>query len=1377
MLKSFQQLEDEAGPQSIFATSAVKPSREPLAGYDTPGTLLEAQKIADRSVFAAAFRQDNTVVSFLSNKDLGTSNHDDGVFDAATFVRDNPQLAGYEDAFSGVLNQRRADAIKSQIETEQQDRQTLQASGWNGTFAQLAAGVFDAPTLIPGTVALRGVKGGYSIGKSLLIGAASAGATQAGTEALLQSSQQTRTADESLVNIGAAAVMGSLIGGSVAAVLGKNEKIAMAQALEKVADINSGAVPNTFVPSRILDEAQPGAAGAQVVDGAFYVDPLDAARSVDELSVDGRVAGALAKGTAWLNPVLRGTQRYASSARQLSANLYEDTIYRALNRQGETTGAAVETVLRYRTESLQAEALSQSELAFKEMAGAGVRLSRDAFYDQVGAAMRNSDKSDNPFVARAAQAYRKLFDDFTNDAVKLELLDADNLDVKTAASYFSRVYNKDRLLASEPEFLQTIGEYYAKQMQEEYALDNARLSVANAKFTQRADDQAQVGPARGQRIKDIMSQGEKLDAENPQMVELANRLREARGQRDSAAVKRIQAEGGKELADYLDTRAELRRRRADLTVRNPDAQLARGEKLQARVEKLQAEAEAGLSAFARQAKNLILKLDSDPVAKAQDVVARVEQMIADADAKLSKLEARLTELDTQAGQKQALRYEAERERFQSLLSKLDTADGGVGDAADLVVELDDLLTSVTEKAAKTTLRRGQRLEQLSQRAEQLSPEAVAARAAAQRAKADSVIARREEAYQAKWGVRRALDLETDAAYDFEAAARAAAKEVYDKITGKGPQNSDLPSFVTRVSTGPLKDRTFLVPDELLAGKGWLVDDVRSVANTYARSVGGEIELTRRFGDARMGDQFAAINKEYSELRQSVAAAQNIDQLNAALGRSKFRAGQDLEKAKTKAQVMLSADEKDAVRDLQAGRDMIRGTYNAGVNNTNFASVTRSLLHFNYVRAMGGVLMSNIADFYRPAMVHGIGPYLKFMPTLLAQAVNRGSNGVQASLREANLAGLVVQRVTHALTAGNGDIADPFLSGVSSIERLMQKGSRVASRFNFINVFTDAQQAIASTLSQHRILEAVLGNSGKDGSMSADGEALIRMLGIGKQQQQDIAKLFAVHGETLDGIKVANTEKWLAGANASGRADEILRTEAAVRAYRAALNLDVNSIVSRKGLGDSPLFANHPVGKLLTQFSGYAMGAHSRVTIRGMQEGHARMIGGITALTALGMLSATLSSWRGGQERWDKFTKTVSENPAYLVGEGLDRSGFFALMFDASNRVERLTSGVGYGYRVNPIKSPIVAAGGGDPFSVTSTRASDSASVLSAFGGPTAGLADSALAAARVAGDALQGKTPPKSDVNQALAVIPFNTYIGVRELLQVATGNSTYLKD
>lgn len=1396
--KTFEQLDREAGPEALFFNYAEKPARPDTAGYDTPEMLAKAQEISNRSVIAAAFRQDNVVTSIMSRKDMGIDNEDDLNFDPVTFIREN-NLTGYEDSFMGVLNQRRADAIKAQIEMEQRDRETLQAAGWAGTFAQIAAGTFDAPVLIPGAVAVRGATGAWSVGKSALMAGTSAAATQAVTEGVLQASQQTRTAEESYMNIGAAAIMGSLLGSGVAAIYGKNERIAAVKALENISNVQSGAKPNEFVPAQILEQRGAAAGGAEVADDAFFVDPVQKARTREELAVEGSAAAFVAKTTSWLNPTLRATQRYAASARQVGNVLYENTIYRAMHSAGETTGVSVEAAMRVRVTAAQAQALVATEAMYRSMREQNIRMSRDDFYNKVGLAMSNKDESENQFVSQAAQAYRKLvFDDYTKEALKTKradgtfLLYEKDLDVKTAASYFSRMFDLDRLAGSEPEFLDVIGKYFANQMAKEYEVEAAALLAEKARFRQRTEDVELTGPARAERIGQLTAEGSALDQQFAQLNDIVDELTVARGQRrvgegpsrEAAReeVRRILAQGGEQLQEYLTRRAGLRGRMGDLTTRNPDAQAARFEQIMERIDEVQSQVERSLMAFGRRAKNLLNKVEADPVAKAEGKIADVEKEAMKVQQLIERTQSRLARVIERSGNVEQAAPALERLRVQEqkladLMEKLAERDAGPSAAKALAADIESVLKSAAEATTETNIRRGERVAKLKERAAKLSPEEVKARADAQKAQFSKTLEDADRRFDAKWGDKKALGLEKNEAYDFEAAGRYTAKEIYDKITGKTPQREDIPSFVTMITSGPYKERTFMVPDELLNRYKWLVTDVRVVANKYSRAMAGEIELTRRFGHADMRDQLSQISQEYSDLRVAVDRAKTVAEVNAVLGRNKYRESRSLAGVKLDAQKILAQDEASAITDTKVGRDLIRGTHNQAINNTNFASVTRILMHFNYMRQMGGVLLSNIADFYRPAFVHGLGPYMWTLPDAMAQAFNAGSEGLKLSIQEAKLAGLITERVMHWLQAANGDLADPFLGKTTQIERFMQKGTRLASRWNLINTFTDAQQTIASTISQHRILEAVLGNAGKDGSFvskASDGERLLRLLGIDKQTQQDIASLFEAHGQVVDGIRVANTEKWLQYANETGSPLEIARTENAVRTYRAALSTDVNSIVSRKGLGDTPLFANHPVGKMLTQFSGYVLGAHSKVMIRGLQGSHARLIGGLVAMSTLGAISGYFASFRSGKEGHERRMAAWKENPALLIGEGLDRSGFFPVLFDIANRTERLSGAVGYQYRFNPIKSPIAALGGGKALGITSSRASDSAAAFGAVLGPTAGLLDSAIAAGRVAADTSTGKEPLKQNVNQAIAVLPFQSYYGVREMLQVMTGNSNY---
>ena len=583
----------------------------------------------------------------------------------------------------------------------------------------------------------------------------------------------------------------------------------------------------------------------------------------------------------------------------------------------------------------------------------------------------------------------------------------------------------------------------------------------------------------------------------------------------------------------------------------------------------------------------------------------------------------------------------------------------------------------------------------------------------------------ERLFYDRWEIRRGgegVDPHAEGVRpDFGQAARDIADDVFDKLTGRaaGDSSSSLPEYLTPITRGPLKDRTFNIPDQLV--EEFLHSNVREVAERYGRTMSAEIELTRRFGRADMKDQLTAIQEEYRALRESV--------------------GDDAAKLKA-----LADDEKGAINDLQAMRDLVRGTYKVAENGTNYGRAVRALMAFNYIRTMGGAAVANIAEIYRPAMVHGLGRYMtQGIAPLLTNL-----SAIKLSVKEAQLSGQVTERVLQSRMMSLGEIGDPYRSG-TAVERWLTNGSRLGSKWNGLVYWTDGMKAISSVLSQDRIVDAVRG--GKDAR-------LLAYLGIDGDMAQRIAKEFDTHGEVLEGVKVANTQQW---------------TDAqAVRAYRSAVSKDVDSIIVTKSVGDVPLFANTPTGRLILQFRNYTFAAHQRITLRAMQEDKAQFLSGMIGMAALGAMGAAMRSWRGGGERFEKFKESAS-NPGYLVGEGLDLSGMFALPIEFGNTVEKLSGPTGFSF--NPVKTPFLAAGrvadSNASLQGESTRFV-SRDPLGAILGPTAGLPATVARAAGAPVNIGTGGKPSDSQANAAASLIPFGSYLGMREALQVLADDSPY---
>lgn len=559
--------------------------------------------------------------------------------------------------------------------------------------------------------------------------------------------------------------------------------------------------------------------------------------------------------------------------------------------------------------------------------------------------------------------------------------------------------------------------------------------------------------------------------------------------------------------------------------------------------------------------------------------------------------------------------------------------------------------------------------------------------------------------------------------NFKELAKETIDEVYEKLTGRdfGASSSVAPEYLTPIKRGPVKERTLPIPDWMLQKQGVLEDDVLDVMHRYSRTLAADVELTNKFGDPRLDGPLKRIADEYAKLRDGVTDP--------------------------KALAALQRRQKADQRDLEALRDLVRGTYKANENGSGFARTTRAIGHFNFVRHMGGVVISSFSDLYRPAMVMGLR---SFMGDGVAPLL-RNAKAVGMSVHEAQLAGTVVERaLAHRITTIAG-IADPMERG-TPVERFMANLSRIGGKWTGMNLWNDTMQSVTAMMTQNNILGGRFGTRqlaflGMDGDMAARVKAQ-----------------YAKHGELMDGVHVANTETW--------------EDPDAIRAFRAAVGKEVDRVIVSPSVGDVPLFARTPLGRLIFQFRSFMVAAHTKVLLAGLQESKARFAMGTITMSALGILSAYLSAWRGGRASFDRFQEKA-KNPGYIVGEGLDRSGVFTLMFDFSNTTEKLAQSA-TGFSFNPIKH---AAGmGGQVFAPDAPL--DGASQRYATRGPAGALLGPSFgllfedvpAAAQGGVQALQGKEVSKSRRRAATSLIPFNSFLGFREAVQALNGDSPYLE-
>jgi len=442
----------------ITETEALESVQGPIR--QTP-VEIEEPAPAFRSLLSSAGRVQNTILSggvalgaALERRQLRTRNQVMGLEDPDY----NPMqdITGYERfarSFRDAESPDEVYAVKRRIDRELEDRRVLEAGGAAGVVAQLAAGVIDPINLVPiGGSVVRSLSLGRDVMQSAVRTAATGAAVATGAEVALQGSQVTRTAQESIVGIGATALLSGILG--AAAPLVREMIPGLSARVSRELTLPDPTRPDPLAPGSIpLSAGDFGSAGAM---------------AATQMEVKLKGALGVEKLVGFASPILRTVQSPSGAVRRAAVELAETPFDLADNAAGVATPIAVETRIKMWQAPL-AQALVDLDLRYVEYRKGGGDLSFKGFKEEVGRAMRRGDEHLIAQVQQAAQVFRrKLFDPTKKHAIAVKLLPED-VQVIGADSYLSRVYNVEKISAQRGEFVETLvkwlkhdqgGDYY-----------------------------------------------------------------------------------------------------------------------------------------------------------------------------------------------------------------------------------------------------------------------------------------------------------------------------------------------------------------------------------------------------------------------------------------------------------------------------------------------------------------------------------------------------------------------------------------------------------------------------------------------------------------------------------------------------------------------------------------------------------------------------------------------------------------------------------------------------------------------------------------------------------------------------------------------------
>lgn len=444
------------------------------------------------------------------------------------------------------------------------------------------------------------------------------------------------------------------------------------------------------------------------------------------------------------------------------------------------------------------------------------------------------------------------------------------------------------------------------------------------------------------------------------------------------------------------------------------------------------------------------------------------------------------------------------------------------------------------------------------------------------------------------------------------------KQIAEDITNNimGIAAGRVPYEVVSNVRGPLKERTFNIPDRLI--EDFLESDIDIISRQYTRTMAPDVELTRLYGKADMEDEIADIASSYKEL---IDAAKT-------------------EKERIKLNKQLEADQ----RDISAMRDRLRGSYRTPEDpNSFFIRAGRVLRDANFVRMLGGMTLSAIPDLSRPIAVNGLRPVSRGMMALATSPKRFGM-----AVAEARKAAVGLDMVLNSRVASMAEITDIY-NKATPFERGLRSMSDAFGKLTLMSQWNTALKSFSGVITQDRILLASIKLS--EGTAPKSMIKRLAASGIGKEQAEGIARQFKKFGDEGE-LALSNGHLW--------------EDKDSLEIFRAAVLKDVDRTIVTPGLGEKPLWTSSETGKLIFQFKTFAAAAHHKILIADLQYRDAEALNGLLLSVALGTAAYGAKEFVAGRE--------ISTDPKKLIVESLDRSGVFGYFWDVNNIVEKMTRG-------------------------------------------------------------------------------------------------------
>ncbi len=1254
----------------------------------------------------SAFERENTIVSSIIEGSFQANIDDapDPEFDVVDYVDTdikNSDYAPYWKDFVEVKNYRQANALKAKIDRQNENERIISESGGAGIAWSLAAGILDPINLIPvfGPISKAYKAGKYAKGIGLAAGAGAVSSTA--SEGILQATQETRTAQESFINIGAGTLLAGALGG-VGAMISKKQFNNLADKFKK--DLETENADVFINPDTQKMEIRPDSASAANVAEfqairKYYDDVL-----TPQLKAEGKaipafadfkkqqqslastitqdIAGAVNVGNVIqgqkllkkinlidnLNPIQRLTQtQFAVSPRETAEKLMKTGLMWQKNKIGIASAQSAEIAKK----TLQAPYFNNYKpLENKAYYNFKKRIKKEGalnetennikndiqFFEELSRANRNGDVSNIPEINQLAKSSRNdVLNHLGREAVNVGLLNEKVLTTKprTSESYFPRLFNRLKVIARENELRQFLTTAIKERLlpnikkaeaQKELNLNSQILDLQ----TRKAELQANLDKAANEKFQEAQVDAvfNEADISTENKFIFQRNISWAKGGEKS--FDEFLEKMAEDLPDNLDFPADKIEKVYNKYVKN-DNLIYTNEELAEILDKYK---NAIKTVKSIKPKSLLIFLrdrggvvDFGGDLKAMGITNKT----------LPGLIRKAKEFGNLVGGKKEYidlddaRYVAHEQGYFSDFPQ----DGSGGQPS--INDLLDLMRREVGGEKIYSLEDADKIE-IKNNAERLIEELNEMGIDIDKINEAVLLEKGKIKKKFKYLSGENVDKKTISKMD-----KLLAKSEIDllekkvnKLKNKYTENQisfrskfeemgDEDSYVNEITSDIINQ---LKGDDRLG----LIDDL----GIKVAKRGPLKERTLNFiNDNELepwleNDARKVLNYYQNTLSTDIEISRAFDgdlTLDDAITTIQGEYAEVIAKTTDpKILKQIDKEKKSVINDLTSVAKIMRGMY-ARPDNPDSMIVRggRIARQYNYVTKMGQVAIASITDISNPIRKYGLKTWAKTLPNLITNL-----EGIKLNVKEAKLAGNITDIIFPERMASFSGLNDPFASNLSSFEKYLENISKALSKTNLMPVWNDTQKGFTSVLSQQRMIDGIK----KFNKIDEKETAYLGSLGIGSNNYKIIADELNQHAYKEGRLFVANTEKW--------------NNPEAVRIYRNAMNTDIDSTIVTVGAGDLPLWMQTETGKVVGQFKSFVFGATQQVLVSSLQQKDMAVLNGLISAVGLGMMAYYFKAKLAGKE--------LSKDPRVWLAEGIDRSGYFSILADYSHIADKVGLG-------------------------------------------------------------------------------------------------------